>query len=235
MRIAAVGDLHAREVSKGNFADLFAPLNQEADILLLAGDLTAYGLVEEAVKLTEELSFLQIPIIAVLGNHDFDNGHQAEIKETLQLGKITVLDGDYFVHQDIGFVGVKGFGGGFDNHMLPAFGEEANKQFATESIKEALKLESALVRVPTEKKVVLLHYAPIRQTLEGEPPDIIPFLGSTHLEQPLNNFGAKVVFHGHAEHGSLKGKTSKGIPVFNVALPLLKHQHPQAPYLIFEL
>lgn len=235
MKIAAVGDLHAREISKGNFGELFRPLIGKADILLLCGDLTAYGQPAEAEQLGTELAIFQIPILAVLGNHDFDNNHQEEIKDTLRQHKITVLDGDYFVHQGIGFAGVKGFGGGFGSHLLPAFGEEANKQFAKEAANEASKLESALVRLPTKEKVVLLHYSPVRETVEGEPPDIIPFLGSTHLEEPLNNFGVRVVFHGHAEHGSLKGKTSGGTPVYNVALPLLKRQAHPTPYLLFEL
>lgn len=235
MRIAAVGDLHAREIAQGDFGVLFTPLAKKADILLLLGDLTANGQPQEAAKLGEELRILGLPILAILGNHDFDHDREEEIKQILSKYKITVLDGDYFVFQGVGFAGVKGFGGGFRNHLLPSFGEEVNKQFALEAVNEALKLGNALTRIPVKKKVAMIHYAPIPETVKGEPLEIYPYMGSSHLEEPLDNFDVQVAFHGHSHSGSLEGKTLKGVPVYNVALPLLKKIRPEAPYLIYEI
>lgn len=235
MKIAAIGDIHTDESSQGKLQKIFSQLPEKADILVLCGDLTANGYLTEAQILVNELSFLKIPIIGVLGNHDFDHKQQNGITAFLEQNHIKILDGEYYILDDVGFIGAKGFCGGFDEYMTTAFGEEIYRQFATESINESLKLENALSRLPVKHKVVILHYSPIRETVVGEHSEIIPFLGSTHLAEPLDNFGVEVAFHGHAHHGKPEGKTLKGTPVFNVSFPLLEKLHPGHPFLLFQL
>jgi Icc-related predicted phosphoesterase len=222
LRIAAVGDIHYTKKAKGKLHDLFVDASSSADVLLLAGDLTDYGLPEEASLLAEDLqTHVQIPIIAVLGNHDFESGKASEVQAILEGVGATFLDGSAIEINGIGFAGVCGFGGGFDRQMLSAWGEPLIKAFVQEGVDHSLRLEKALTNLATEKKVVLLHYSPIRQTVNGENPEIYPFLGSSHLEAPIDHFGASVVFHGHAHNGIVEGKTAGNVPVFNVALPVL--------------
>lgn len=223
-RIAGVGDLHCTKESAGVFRHLFAKLEGQADVLLLCGDLTDYGLPEEAAILAKELSVLEIPILAVLGNHDFESGHQAKVTEILQDGGVKVLDGDSHVINDVGFAGIKGFAGGFGRGTLGPWGESAIKTFVKEALDEALKLETALARLRTERRIALLHYAPIRDTVRGEPEEIYPFLGCSRLEEPLERYPVDLAFHGHAHRGALEGKTRVGTPVYNVAMPLLRRQ-----------
>jgi uncharacterized protein len=236
MRIAALGDLHTRVTSKGVLVELFQEISQKADVLLLCGDLTDQGIVEEAQVLLEDLQALGIPSIAVLGNHDYHNNQSHVIKNLLsQQGKIVILDNEPYEFDGVGFAGVKGFGGGFDKHTLGSFGEGATKQFVTESLNEEIKLENALRSLNTEKKVVLLHYAPIRETIEGEPLEIYPFLGSSRLADAIDHNEATVVFHGHTHIGKPQGKTLKGVPVYNCSLDVMKQLKPEQPYVLLEI
>ena len=237
VRLAAVGDLHVKKTSQGQLAPLLAPVNERADVLLLCGDLTDYGLPEEARILVKELSsVVRIPIVAVLGNHDYESGQEREVCKLLADAGVHVLDGEAVEIAGIGFAGVKGFPGGFGRGTLGAWGESGVKAFVQEAMNEAMKLESALARLRTPQRVAVLHYAPIRETVEGEPPEIFPYLGTSRLEGPLNRYPVNVVFHGHAHHGSLEGRTTLGTPVFNVAMPLLMRAFPdKPPFRVFEL
>src|SRR5256885_4768984 len=222
IRIAAVADIHVKKTSQGAFQPLFAKATEQADVLLLCGDLTDYGAVEEAKILAKELtSSLRIPALGVLGNHDVESGHEKEIVQILTDAGVVILDGDTHEIGGVGFAGVKGFGGGFGRRQLGAWGEETIKKFVHETIEEALKLEAALVRLRTPSKIVLLHYAPIHATVVPEPPEIMPFLGSSRLEEPVDRYRVTAVFHGHAHRGSPEGRTKSNIPVYNVAMPLM--------------
>jgi Icc-related predicted phosphoesterase len=237
VRLAAVGDLHVKKSSQGQLAPLLATVNDAADVLLLCGDLTDYGLPEEAQILVKELqSAVRIPMVAVLGNHDFESGQQVEVCRILTEAGVKMLDGEACDIDGVGFAGVKGFPGGFGRGTLGAWGEPGVKQFVQAAVDEAMKLESALARLRTERRVAVLHYAPIRETVEGEPLEIFPYLGTSRLEEPLNRYPVDVVFHGHAHHGSLEGRTAKGTPVYNVAMPLLLRKYPdRPPFRVFEL
>jgi Icc-related predicted phosphoesterase len=236
LRIAAVGDIHVSKQSQGAFQPLFTQIGENADVLVLCGDFTDYGLPEEARVLARELTAVKVPVIAVLGNHDFEGGHQHEIRQILTDAGVTVLDGEATEVHGVGFAGVKGFAGGFGRGALGPWGEHAIKQFVQEAVDESLKLEAALARLRTERRVAILHYAPIRATVEGEPPEIFPYLGSSRLEEPINRYRVSAVFHGHAHRGTPDGRTSTGVPVYNVAMPLLARVNPQRPpYLIVEL
>ena len=224
MRIAAVGDLHVTKDMAGQLRPYFAQLEGRADLLLLCGDLTDYGLAEEAVVLAKELASVKVPILAVLGNHDFESGHPEKVTEILCEAGIKVLDGDSYVLDGVGVVGIKGFAGGFGRGTLGPWGEPVIKGFVKEALDEALKLESALARLRVDRRIAMLHYAPIRATVEGEPEEIYPFLGCSRLEEPLERYPVTVAFHGHAHRGSLEGRTRVGTPVYNVAMPLLRRQ-----------
>jgi Icc-related predicted phosphoesterase len=230
LRIAAVADIHVKKTGMGSMQPLFAQATEQADVILLCGDLTDYGAVEEAKILAKEItSSLRIPAIGVLGNHDYETGKQDEIVKILTDAGVTMLDGDVHEVHGVGFAGVKGFGGGFGRRELGAWGEEIIKRFVHETIQEALKLEAALVRLRTPQKIAVLHYAPIHATVDGEPPEIFPFLGSTRLEEPIDRYRVNTVFHGHAHRGSLEGKTKGGAMVYNVAMPLLAAKFPSQP------
>ncbi len=229
VRLAAMGDLHYTRTSHGTLQPIFQQVADNADILLLCGDLVDYGLPEETEILAKELSVLKIPILAVLGNHELESGRQDEVQKILAHAGVDILDGKACEVHGIGFAGVKGFAGGFGQHSLQAWGEPAIKKFVQESIDEALKLESALAKLRTRHRVALLHYSPIQSTVEGEPKPIYPFLGSSRLEEPLNRYGVTAVFHGHAHHGSPEGRTQTGVPVYNVALKVLKQHYPDRP------
>jgi Icc-related predicted phosphoesterase len=236
VRIAAVSDLHCTRTSQGAFQPLFHRVAGEADLLLLCGDLTDHGLPEEARVLAGELAGVKVPMLGVLGNHDYHSDQHQEVEHILEGVGLKVLDGDDCEVYGIGFAGVKGFCGGFGRHTLEAWGEPAIKNFVYEAVEEALKLEKALARLHTPQRVAVLHYAPIQATVENEPPAIFPFLGSSRLEEPVNRYGVTVVFHGHAHHGSPEGKTLSGIPVYNVALSLLRQTMGEAaPFRVVEL
>jgi Icc-related predicted phosphoesterase len=230
-RLAAVGDLHVTRQAAGVHQPLFAAAAELADILLLCGDLTDHGLPEEAAILAGDLGRAgrKMPTLAVLGNHDIESGQEAEVRRILGEAGVIVLDGDAHQVGEVGFVGVKGFCGGFGRHTLEPWGEPAIKAFVQGALDETLKLESGLARLRTRHRVALLHYAPIAATVEGEPHEIYPFLGSSRLEEPLNRYGVVAAFHGHAHRGSLEGKTRDGVVVYNVAAPLLRRSFPDTP------
>lgn len=238
-RIAAVGDIHVRETDSGKLKEFFTQVSEKADVLLLCGDLTDTGRVEEAEVLAEELRSCSIPVVAVLGNHDYERENHEVIRTTLVKANVHMLDGDSVVFGNVGFAGVKGFGGGFDKGMLGMFGEQMIKSFVQEAVDEQLKLDGALARLDSDytdiKKVVLLHYAPIKATVVGEPEQIFPFLGSSRLAEPLNRRGVLAAFHGHAHIGTLEGETSKGVKVFNVSKPILVHEGYDPPFYVLEV
>lgn len=237
VRLAAVGDLHYGKTSRGQLQPLFnAVTRAEADILLLLGDLTDYGLADEAAELARELTGgIKIPVVAVLGNHDFEAGAVTEVARILTDAGVKLLDGESVEVLGIGFAGVKGFAGGFGRGVLGPWGEDVVKRFVHEAVNEALKLESALARLRTRTRIALLHYAPIAETVEGEPREIWPYLGCGRLEEPLTRYEVTAVFHGHAHHGRPEGKTSNGTPVYNVSLPLLLAQNPDQPLRLLDI
>ncbi len=237
VRIAAISDLHYSRTSQGALQPLFAAITEAADILVLAGDLTDFGLAEEAKVLARDLTTaLRIPVVGVLGNHDLEAGEEKEIVRILGDAGVRLLDGDTHEIHGIGFAGVRGFCGGFGRGALGAWGEPVIKAFVHEAISESLKLEAALARLKTEHRIAVIHYAPIRETVEGEALELYPFLGSSRLEEPLSRYDVTAVFHGHAHSGSLEGATSTGCPVYNVSLPLLKASRPgELPLRIVEV
>lgn len=223
VRVAAVGDLHCGKDSQGALQPLFARIAEAADVLVLCGDLTDYGLPEEAKVLVRELAgTVKVPVLGVFGNHDYESGHADEVKQILCDAGVRVLDGDFVEINGVGFAGVKGFAGGFGDRALQSWGEPVLKAFVREAVEEALKLEAALARIQAPRRVAVLHYSPIRATVDQEPPEVVPFLGSSRLEEPINRYGAVAALHGHAHHGVPEGRTSAGVPVYNVALPLLR-------------
>jgi len=217
--------------------ELFESASAAADVLLLCGDLTDYGTREEAEILGMDLrEHVHIPMLGVLGNHDFESGTPEIVTEIMEESGVQMLDGDCAVIHDVGFAGVSGFGGGFGRFMLNAWGEPLIKQFVQASVDEELKLEQALTKLQTDHRVVLMHYAPICQTVANEPKEIWPFLGSSRLENPLNRFGALACFHGHSHNGAPEGKTTSGIPVYNVCIHVLSHHYPdQPPFRLLEI
>ena len=234
LRIAATADMHYAKHSRGMLHEAFADISQSADMLLLCGDLTDYGLPEEAEELVADIrAAVRIPTLAVLGNHDFESSQAELVSKVLDEAGVNVLNGEAIEIAGVGFAGICGFGGGFGRRMLNAWGEPLIKQFVQESISHAVRLEQALTKLQTEKRIVVLHYSPIRATLEGEDPEIYAFLGSSRLEEPINRFKVTAVFHGHAHNGVLDGKTSTGIPVYNVSAPALRKTGK--PYRIVEL
>ena len=230
IRIAAMADIHVGKSGQGALASAFAQISERADVLAMCGDLTDYGLPEEARVLAREINTsLRVPCVTVLGNHDFEAGKCDEIRQILSDAGVAVLDGDATEIQGVGFAGVKGFAGGFGRGALGPWGEDIIKLFVREAVNEAFKLESALARLRTPHRVALLHYSPVRATVEGEPLEIFPYLGSSRLEEPLARYPVSAVLHGHAHNGALEGRTSSGTPVYNVAMPLLRKSWPEQP------
>jgi Icc-related predicted phosphoesterase len=236
IRVAAIGDLHCGKNAQGSVAPIFADLPTHADVLVLCGDLTDRGAPDEARMLAKDLAGVRIPILAVLGNHDFEAGKPEEVVAILTDAGVRVLDGDACEIHGVGFAGVKGFCGGFGPRALAPWGEPIIKAFVREALDEALKLESALARLRTPARIAMLHYAPIQATVEGEPCEIFPFLGSSRLEEPLMRYPVTAVVHGHAHHGRTEGTTRNGVPVYNVARGLLERTFPdRRPYRILEV
>jgi Icc-related predicted phosphoesterase len=222
MTIAAMGDLHVHEGQSAPWRDIFVEVSRCARVLALCGDLTDLGRPSEARLLAEELKACTIPVVAVLGNHDYECGHVDEVREILRGTGMHLLDGTSCEIDGVGFVGVKGFCGGFGRHMLGAFGEPAIKTFVSETMDEAMRLENAMRRVASRRAVVLLHYAPVLDTVVDEPPEILPFLGSSRLAETIDRFTVSAVLHGHAHRGRYQGRTPGGAPVYNVAAHIAK-------------
>jgi Icc-related predicted phosphoesterase len=233
LRIAAMADLHVREENESSFRELFGEVSREADVLVLAGDLTDLGKPREAEILVEELKACSIPVVGVLGNHDYECGCHEEVANILRHGGMKVLDGQSVEIDGVGFVGVKGFPGGFGRRMLGAFGEPAIKQFVNESMAEAMRLENAMRSVRAKRAMVILHYAPIAETIESEPLEIYPFLVSSRLAETIDRFQVSAVVHGHAHRGVYEGRTPGGQPVYSVARFIEKPTG--RPYAIIEI
>src|SRR5579862_9235843 len=235
MRIAATADLHYAPVSQAAVRDQLSKVRDEADVLLLAGDLTNYVQPSEMEPLLNALVRLRVPTIAVLGNHDYESGKEQELMRMMTAEGIKVLDGSAYERDGVGFAGTKGFVGGFGRGVLTAFGEPEIKTFVRAGIDEALKLERAMSQLRTPKRVVVLHYSPIAATVLGEAPEIYPFLGTSRLAEVVDRHGADLVLHGHAHNGKPDGRTTAGIPVHNVAITLLQSQQPPAAYRLFDV
>lgn len=241
LHIAAIGDLHVRETSEGAYQQIFEEISKEADILLLCGDLTDLGLTEEAEVLVRELHHCTIPVLGVLGNHDYHNDKQHEVAQILQNYKVIFIHGTEYIYEKngkkYGFTGAKGFGGGFKPNMWGRFGEHEQKEFYDAVAKEVEVLENGLTRIVSpeiEKRFVVLHYSPIRSTLEGELQELYPFLGSTRLEEVINRYEVTAVFHGHSHYGSPEGRTANKVPVYNVALSVMKKLNEKKQYRLVE-
>ena len=235
IRLAAVGDLHLTLPDIGKVAQRFKGVNDAADVLLLLGDLTDNGQPDEARLLLRELrEVVAIPVVAVLGNHDQHSGKAAEVKVLLTEGGIRILDGDTFTlevrGETLGIVGAKGFQGGFGSNAVAPGYEPAVDVWVREAEQEAGKIAHGLAQLRTDYRVVMLHYSPVRATVQGEDPEIVPFMGASRLCEPIDRLGASMVIHGHSHHGSHKGLTPGGIPVYNVAASLL-----DVPYAVLEL
>jgi Icc-related predicted phosphoesterase len=235
MRIAATADIHFSPQSYDRIREPLGQVRDEADVLVIAGDLTNYGKPEEMHSLLNALVRLRIPIIAVLGNHDYESCCEQELMKMMTSEGIKVLDGSSYERDGIGFAGAKGFIGGFGRGVLTAFGEKEIKAFVQASLDETLKLERALSMIRTEKIVIVTHYAPICETVIGEPQEIWPYLGSSRLSEVIDRHGARLALHGHAHHGRPDGKTTGGVPVHNVALSLLLQHNGGKPYRVFDI
>ena len=236
VRLAALADLHFGRHKPDAYPPVLAAAAADADVMLLCGDLTDHGRTDEAEALARMLKdTVHLPIVAVLGNHDFQTGQESAVRDILSAAGVHMLDGDAVEIKGIGFAGAKGFCGGFGARALGPWGENLIKSFVQETITEALKLETALARLRSTTRVAVLHYAPVASTVEGEPLEIYPFLGSTRLEEPLVRYDVAAVFHGHAHHGQPEGHISTGAPVFNVSLPLLQRTQPDTPFRRFDV
>ena len=235
MRVAAIGDLHVQEDSVAPYREMFAEISASADVLVLCGDLTNFGRTREAEILAEDIKSCSIPVLGVLGNHDYECGQPEKVCEILHSAGMKVLDEQAVEIDGVGFAGVKGFMGGYGRGELAPFGEPIAKAFVDEVMNEARKLENQLRTLRTERSVAILHYSPIEETIEGEPPSIFQYLGSQRLCEPIDRFDhVKAVVHGHAHHGSYEGRTPRGIPVYNVAQFVLKPLFGK-PYAILEV
>jgi Icc-related predicted phosphoesterase len=235
MRIAAAADLHFTPQNYDRIREQMNRVRDEADLLVLAGDLTNFGKPDEIDSLLSALVRLRVPIVAVLGNHDYESGHADQLMKRMTDEGVKVLDGTAYERDGVGFAGTKGFPGGFGRGMLTAFGEPEVKTFVQAGIDESLKLERALSQLRTPKRVVVVHYAPIGDTVKGEPLEIYPYLGCSRLAEVIDRHGADLVLHGHAHGGSPDGKTTAGCPVHNVALAILQAQNPPKAYRVFEV
>lgn len=235
MRVAAIGDLHVQEDSVAPYREMFAEISSNADVLVLCGDLTNFGKTREAEILAEDIKSCSVPVVGVLGNHDYECGQPDKVCEILHSAGMKVLDEQAIEIDGVGFAGVKGFMGGYGRGELAPFGEPIAKAFVDEVMNEARKLENQLRTLRTERSVAVLHYSPVEGTIEGEPPSIYQYLGSQRLCEPIDRFDhVKAVVHGHAHHGSYEGRTPRGTPVYNVAQFVLKPRFGK-PYVVLEV
>ena len=235
MRVAAIGDLHVVEDSVAPYRELFAEVSSQADVLILCGDLTNFGKTGEAEILAEDIRTCSIPVLGVLGNHDYESGQPDEVARILHEAGMTVLDEQAHEIDGVGFAGVKGFMGGYGRGELAPFGEPIAKAFVDEALNEARKLENGLRQLRTERTVAVLHYSPVVETLEGEPVEIFQYLGSQRLADAIDRFDhVKAVVHGHAHHGRYEGQTPRGTPVYNVAQFVCREKFGR-PYALLEV
>ncbi|WP_018235823.1 metallophosphoesterase [Ensifer sp. BR816] len=232
LKVAAVADLHVKEDGSVSYTDLFTEISKVADVLVIAGDLTDLGKPAEAELLVADLKSCTVPVVAVLGNHDHQCDAVEEISSILMKAGVHLLDGQAIEIAGIGFAGTKGFVGGFGRHMLGSFGETALKTMVSATVDEAMRLENALRKTSAQHSVVVLHYAPIAETVAGEPEEIYPFLGSSRFAETIDRFRVSAVVHGHAHKGTYKGRTPGGAPVYNVAAHVEKPTG--RPYAILE-
>lgn len=233
-RIAAVADIHLGAQSRGTYRPALEGISEQADILLVGGDLTRHGTLEEARVVAEELEDPGVPVVVVLGNHDHHSDAQDEITALLREHGITVLEGDATVvpvgAHTLGVAGTKGFGGGFAGKCASVFGERIMREFASHTVDLADALHDALCGLDTDVTVALTHYAPCGDTLHGEPAEIYPFLGSYLLGEAIDRCGVDLAIHGHAHAGYERGTTPGGVRVRNVAQPVIR-----APYVVYDL
>jgi Icc-related predicted phosphoesterase len=235
LRVAAIGDLHVQENDTAPYREMFSEISGAADVLVLCGDLTNFGKTSEAKILAEDIKSCSIPVIGVLGNHDYECGQPEHVAEILHEAGMTILDEQAIEIDGVGFAGVKGFMGGYGRGELAPFGEPIAKAFVDEAMNEARKLENGLRSLRTDRSMAVLHYSPSVETLEGEPAEIFQYLGSQRLADAIDRFDhVKAVVHGHAHHGRYEGRTSGGTPVYNVAQFVLKPLFGK-PYAIFEI
>jgi Icc-related predicted phosphoesterase len=235
LRIAAIGDLHVQEDSVAPYREMFTEISNHADVLLLCGDLTNFGKTSEAEILADDIKSCSVPVLGVLGNHDYECGQPEKVVEILRGAGMTVLDEQAHEIDGVGFAGVKGFMGGYGRGELAPFGEPIAKLFVDEAMNEARKLENQLRTLRTERSVAVLHYSPIEGTIEGEPQAIYQYLGSQRLCDPIDRFEhVKAVVHGHAHHGTYEGRTPLGKPVYNVAQFVLREKFGR-PYALIEV
>lgn len=233
MRVAAMGDLHVREEHDAPYRELFGEIARAAEVMVLCGDLTDRGTPREAEILAEDLRACSLPVVAVLGNHDYEGGQVDEVGRILKQAGVRLLDGSAVEIDGVGFVGAKGFAGGFGRRMLGAFGEPVIKAFVGEAMDQAMRLENAMRTVRSERAMVVLHYAPIVETIEGEPLEIYPFLGCSRLAETIDRFKVSAVVHGHAHRGVYQAATPGGATVYNVAHAIEKPTG--RPYGLIEL
>jgi Icc-related predicted phosphoesterase len=233
MRIAAVADIHLKAENRAGDIRAFSAVHDLADALVIAGDFTNHGTPEEMRNCLAVLETIHIPVIAVLGNHDHESGHQDELAGLLRLAGIHLLDGHCFELDGIGFAGTKGFCGGFAPYELMPFGEGGIKTFVEIAEREAIKLDYGLAQLHTSVKIAVTHYAPIRETVVGEPEPIFPFLGSSRLCRALDRHHPAIALHGHAHHGSFSATIGNGTRVCNVSLPVLRERGETHPFAIF--
>jgi Icc-related predicted phosphoesterase len=235
IRVGAVGDVHLDEALRGRLRAKLADLPDHADVLLLAGDLTRHGTVEEAKVVADEFADLGVPVVAVLGNHDYHSNQQDRVRAVLENCGMTVLEGETAEFdirgRRLGVAGVKGFGLGFAGRCGSDFGEPEMKAFVRHGSSAAERLADALAAVGARRPdatIALTHYSPVEDTLAGEPPQIWPFLGSYLLAEVIDCAAADLAIHGHAHAGVEKGLTAGGVRVRNVAQPVLRR-----PYAVY--
>src|SRR5215203_4698434 len=235
LRVGATGDLHVTEDSVAPYREMFTEISGAADVLVLCGDLTNFGKTSEAEILAEDIKSCSIPVIGVLGNHDYECGQPEHVAEILHEAGMTILDEQAVEIEGVGFAGVKGFMGGYGRGELAPFGEPIAKAFVDEAMNEARKLENGLRSLRTDRSVAVLHYSPSIETLEGEPLEIFQYLGSARLADAIDRFDhVKAVVHGHAHHGAYEGRTMRGTPVYNVAQFVVREQFKR-PYALLEI
>lgn len=236
LRVAAVGDLHVNEAAQHPYRGLFEQVGDEADVLCLCGDLVNFGKTREVEILIEDIKACAIPIVGVMGNHEHECGQPQVVQDMLcDAGVKMLADGRAYEIEGVGFAGGKGFVGGFGRYMLSPFGETSIKTFVQEAVEDANQIETSIRSLRTERSVVLLHYSPVVDTVVGEPPEIHAFLGSSRLAETIDRYdNVKLVVHGHAHRGAPEGATNRGVPVYNVSLPVLRTLG-ETPYRVFEV